>query len=286
LFAELQKLQFQIPGSRFLLYFKNFKGENMSDLHWKTAITKIEPNLISVRGYPLAEMIGKISYQQMIYLLFKGDLPSKNIGAMIDAILVSSIDHGTTPPSTLSAITVASTGASLNASLAAGILAISKYHGGAIEECMYILMRAMRLKNENNCKSEEAVRQIIKEFDTDKKRISGFGHRIHRNDPRTIRLFSLANDLKISGEFVSLIRSFEQELEKSRGKKIPINVDGAIAALLCEMEIDPIFANAFFMIARVPGLVAHIYEEKTCFKLMRKIHPTDVSYNGPEDRVL
>jgi citrate synthase len=67
---------------------------------------------------------------------------------------------------------------------------------------------------------------------------------------------------------------------------MPVNVDGAIAALLCELEFDAIFANAFFMIARLPGLVAHIYEEETRYKPMRKIHPTDVSYDGPEDRLL
>ena len=70
------------------------------------------------------------------------------------------------------------------------------------------------------------------------------------------------------------------------GKILPINVDGAIAALLCELDFDPVFANAFFMIARVPGLVAHIYEEKTRYKPMRKIHPTDVEYDGPEGRSL
>ena len=63
-------------------------------------------------------------------------------------------------------------------------------------------------------------------------------------------------------------------------------MDGAIAALLCEMDVDVSLANAFFMIARLPGLVAHIQEEKTRYKPMRKIHPTDVIYDGPEQRQL
>lgn len=258
----------------------------MSDLHWKTAITKIEPNKITVRGYPLAELLGKITYTQMIYLLFKGELPPKHIGKMIEAILVSSIDHGTTPPSTLSAITVASTGASLNASVAAGILAISQYHGGAIEDCMDLLKNTMNYKQISNSTSVEAARHMITVYKTNKKRLPGFGHRIHTNDPRTQKLFSLARNLKIAGAYVSLIRELELELGRSKGKKMPVNVDGAIAALLCELEFDAIFANAFFMIARLPGLVAHIYEEKTRYKPMRKIHPTDVSYDGPEDRLL
>ncbi len=258
----------------------------MSDLHWNTAITRIEPNKISVRGYPLAELLGKVSYPQMVYLLFKGELPAENTGKMIDAILVSSVDHGTTPPSALTAITVASTGAALNASVAAGILAISQFHGGAIEECMRILIKAMDYKKANNCSSVEAAHQIITEYRNSKKRLSGFGHRLHTDDPRTKKLFSMADELKIAGEYISLAKDFETELENSLGKKLPINVDGAIAALLCEMEFDVTFANAFFMIARVPGLVAHIYEEKTRYKPMRKIHPTDVSYDGPEERSL
>lgn len=258
----------------------------MSELAWKTAITKIEPNKISIRGYPLADLLGKVSYAQMVYLLFKGELPEENLGKMIDAILVSSVDHGTTPPSALSAITVASTGAALNASVAAGILAISQYHGGAIEECMHILNKAMNFKKEKKCDFSEAARHIISEYRSTKQRLSGFGHRLHTDDPRTKQLFQLANELSIAADYVTLARQFEGELEISLGKKLPLNVDGAIAALLCEMDFDVIFANAFFMIARVPGLVAHVYEEKTRYKPMRKIHPTDVSYDGPEERKL
>ena len=89
----------------------------MSQLHWKSAITKVEPNKLAVRGYKIDELMGKVSYSQMVYLLFKGEMPSENVGKMIEAILVSSVDHGTTPPSVLSALTVASTGAPLNAAV-------------------------------------------------------------------------------------------------------------------------------------------------------------------------
>ena len=117
----------------------------MTDLHWKTAVTKIESNKISVRGKAIDELMGNTGYAQMVYLLLKGEMPSENIGKMIETILVSSVDHGTTPPSALCAITVASTGAPLNAAVAAGILAISRFHGGAIEDCMKILKQGMEL---------------------------------------------------------------------------------------------------------------------------------------------
>ena len=254
----------------------------MSDLHWKTAVTKIEPNKISVRGKAIDELMGKASYAQMVYLLLKGEMPSENIGKMIETILVSSVDHGTTPPSALSAITVASTGAPLNAAVAAGILAISRFHGGAIEDCMKILKQGMELVEKDNLDIKEAAAKVVSDYRAIKKRMSGFGHRLHTDDPRTKKLFALAKEYGVADKYVDLANAFVDEIEKSLGKKLPLNVDGAIAALLCEMDFDPILANAFFMIARVPGLVAHIYEEKTRFKPMRKIHPTDVEYDGPE----
>jgi citrate synthase len=258
----------------------------MSDLHWKSAITKVEPNKLTVRGFKIDELMGEVSYSQMVYLLLKGDLPSENIGKMIETILVSSVDHGTTPPSVLSALTVASTGAPLNAAVAAGILSISKFHGGAIEDCMLILKQGMDLVKNENKSFEEAAKAVILSFRASKKRLSGFGHRVHTNDPRTTKLFKISEDLDIAGDFVKLAQVFVSVLKQETGKDLPLNVDGAIAALLCEMDFDPVLANAFFMIARVPGLVAHIYEEKTRMKPMRKIHPTDVEYDGPEERSL
>ena len=174
----------------------------------------------------------------------------------------------------------------MNASVAAGILSISEFHGGAIEECMHILRQGMDLVEKDDNDSDTAAGQIIEEYRSVKKRLSGFGHRVHTNDPRTAKLFQLAKDYGIAGKYLELARTFVKQLKEITGKDLPLNVDGAIAALLCEMDFDPVLANAFFMIARVPGLVAHIYEEKTRYKPMRKIHPTDVEYDGPEERNL
>ncbi len=257
----------------------------MEDLHWKTAITKIEPNKISVRGYPVDELMGKISFPQAVYLILKGELPPENVGKLMEAMLVSSIDHGATPPSTLAAITIASTGAPLNSALAGGILAISRWHGGAIEECMHIL-QAVEEKTENGLSVDEAADELVKEYRAKKMKISGFGHRFHTQDPRSKKLFQLAEELGVAGKFVQVARALESAIEKNLGKKLPINVDGAIATMLCELDFPPALANAFFIMARVPGMVAHIYEEQTRYKPMRKIHPADYEYDGPAERHL
>lgn len=256
----------------------------MTEAQWKTAITKIEPNKILVRGYPIDQLMGKVNFGQMVYLLFKGELPSENQGKMIEAILTSSVDHGVTPPSALSALTVASTGAELNAAVAAGILAISKFHGGAIEDGMYLLQEAKEKMETENIGMEDAAKKVILMYKEKKKKLSGFGHRLHTNDPRTAKLFQLAKEYGISGKYISIALSIRKILEVNIGKELPINVDGAIAAVLCEMDFDPKLANAFFMIARLPGLVAHINEEKTRQKPMRKIDPSDFEYDGPAER--
>jgi citrate synthase len=258
----------------------------MSDLHWKTSITKIEPNKVSIRGYPIDKLMGNISFAQAIFLVLTGEIPSPEVGKLVDAIFVSSVDHGASPPSILSARTVASTGSELNAAIASGVLAISRYHGGAIEEGMK-LFRTIAARMEKEQKSEqETARIVLTEMREKGKRASGFGHRIHSQDPRTQKLFALAEELKIAGKHVRIARAVEKELENVLGKFLPINVDGAIAAVLCELGISHEIGNAFFIIARVPGLVSHIHEEWTRMRPMRKIHPQDIAYDGPDEREL
>ncbi|MGA2467828.1 MAG: citryl-CoA lyase [Thermodesulfobacteriota bacterium] len=258
----------------------------MKEEIWKTAITKVEPNKLLLRGYRIDELIGNISFSQAVFLAINGELPSEKQAKMIDAMLVSSVDHGVTPPSCLSARTIASAGAPLNAALAGGILAISKHHGGAIEDCMKMIQGAVRRKRDTNETEGEIAAILIKEHKGRNKRLSGFGHRIHTRDPRTIKLFQIASDLGIAGEHVGMAKAIENAMEQESGKKLPINVDGAIAALLCEMNFPPELANAFFMLARLPGLIAHVYEEQTRMKPMRYINPKDHEYDGFSERKL
>ena len=251
---------------------------------WQTAITKIEPNNIVIHGYKLDQLMGKISFPQMIYLLIKGEIPDHSVGKMIDAILVSSVDHGVTPPSCQTAVTVASTGAPLNAALASGILSINEFHGGAIEKCMKILETAVEIIKEEKVTLDKAAKKVIKSYLDKKKKIMGYGHRIHTDDPRTNRLFELAQDNGVSGKYNEMSQAIQKALLEILGKNLPINVDGAIAAVLCELNIPSELANAFFIMARLPGLLAHIYEEKTRYKPMRRIDFTKAVYDGPEER--
>ncbi len=226
----------------------------------------------------------KITFAEAIYLAFKGELPSKEIGQLINAMLVSSIDHGVTPPSVLTTRTIASTGAPLNSAIAGGILAISRWHGGAIEMCMLHLLATKEIMDEENLKAEVAAKKIVTVYREQKKKLSGFGHRVHSNDPRAAKLFSLAKKAGLAGTYLTIAKAIGDAIEMVLGRKLPLNVDGAIAAVLCELDFPPEIANAFFIMARVPGLAVQAFEEQVGQRPMRKIHPTDHSYHGPDDR--
>jgi citrate synthase len=255
---------------------------------WRTALTHVEPNRILVRGYPVDEAMGRISFAEAVYLLFTGELPTPALGKLMDAVLVSSIDHATTPPSTLATRHVASAGASIRASVGAGLLALGHYHGGDIEGCMRLLDEAVGLVR-HGLSREEAAAQLVSRHRGQHRRLPGFGHRIHTSDPRAARLFQLAFELELDGEHVQMVRTIERALNATRTPeepRIPINVDGAIAAVCSDIGLDPSFGNALFIIARTPGLVAHAWEEHRRQRPMRSIDANQAEYDGPIERRL
>jgi succinyl-CoA synthetase alpha subunit len=248
---------------------------------WHTAITDIQPNVIRLRGQPIESLMGTANVGQVVHLALMGVLPQPNVGRMVEAILVSSVDHGATPPSTLAARTSASTGAALNAALATGLLSINRHHGGAIEACMLMLKQALDHQQHAGTTIEQSAAHLVRTYRAEKRRLPGLGHRIHSDDPRSKRLLALAEAEGIAGGATRMARAIVQALAEQTERTLPLNVDGAIAAVLLDMQVDPGLGNAFFMLARLPGLIAHIREEQTRERPMRVIHPRNVGYDGP-----
>ncbi len=269
---------------------KKMKGESlMSEANknavWNTAITRVQPNKVAVRGYDIAELMGRVSFAAAVHLVLKSELPSPAVARLIDAILVSSIDHGATPPSALAARTVASTGATLSASVAAGIMSINRHHGGAIEDCARQLKAIADLAAHESISMDEAARQTLAAMRKKGERMPGFGHRVHTKDPRTARLFELAREAGVDGIHMQAARAVEKAFVDAK-KSLPINVDGAIGAILADLGMDPAAFNGVFMIARTPGLLAHVIEEQKREKPMRRIDPVNHGYDGPPPRSL
>ena len=252
---------------------------------WNTAITRVEPNRVAVRGYDIAELMGRVSFGAAVHLILRGELPSPPIARLMEAILVSSIDHGATPPSALAARTVASTGASLSASVAAGIMSINRHHGGAIEDCARQLKAIADRAARESISMDEAATRTLTAMREAGERMAGFGHRLHTKDPRTARLFELAREAGVDGVHMKAARAVEKAFADAK-KSVPINVDGAIGAILADLGMNPAAFNGIFMIARTPGLIAHVIEEQTRERPMRRIDPVNHGYDGPAPRSL
>jgi len=264
------------------------RDRRKSDTKWHTALTSIVPNKILVRGYPLDEVMGRLTFGEAIYLLFMGEVPSPGIGRLMEAILVSFIDHGATPPSTLAARNTATTGAATRACVAAGLLGFGKYHGGDIESCIQFLDNGLDEVRKGASYREAAERLVDRTAESDEPR-PGFGHRFHTRDPRAARLFQMALELEVEAEHIQMIRAVEIVLNERLGPEeehLPVNIDGAIAAVCGDIGIPPSVANALFLISRVPGIAAHAEEEKNRQGPMRQIDPKDHIYDGPSERRL
>src|ERR1700736_1150923 len=227
--------------------------------------------------------MGHASFGAAVHLILTGESPAPPAARLMDAVLVASIDHGATPPSALAARTVASTGASLSASVAAGIMSINRHHGGAIEDCARQLKKIADRATSESISIEEAATRTLAAMKEEGERMPGFGHRYHTKDPRTARLFELAREAGIDGPHMKAARAVEKSFAEAR-KALPINVDGAIGAILADLGMNPAAFNGIFVIARTPGLVAHVIEEQTREKPMRRIDPVNHGYGGPAAR--
>ena len=240
---------------------------------YRTSITTHQDGKIYVYGYDLLKLAGEKSFTAVIYLILKGEMPDKNSEKMLGAMLTIAIDHGVEPASVVAARNVYSGGSPVQAAVAAGVLAFGEYHGGAIEAAMEIF----------NKYQPQGVKKLVDDFAKSGVRVSGFGHRLYTSDPRTQRLLSTAKELGFYGKYVKFAFQVEEELS-SQGKKLPLNIDGIFAALLCEMGFNPKSGKGFFIIARTPGLVAHVVEEALREKPVRRLTDADVEYDGPRPR--
>ena len=254
----------------------------MSETPWRTAIGRVTPNEIRVRGYDLMELIGRHSFADVTFLLLSGELPEGNEGRMLDAMLVSAAEHSVVAPSVAAARYIASTGVPLQAAVAAGVAGMGDHHGGAVENAARMLQEAGELRDD----PKEAAEEIVRAISERGERIPGYGHVVHDPDPRGRRLFEVAEELGFRGRWCAIAEEIERAVEGALGRRLAMNVDGAMAALLLELGLDPRVGKAFYVIGRTPGLVAHVVEEQTRERPYRDPGWENVEYDGPLDREL
>jgi citryl-CoA lyase len=250
----------------------------------ETTISKPTSTGFIIKGYNLEELIGRVSFGDLIYLLMTDSLPKAHEGEMIEAMLVSCVDHGLNAPSVNVTRTIASCGVPVSTAVAAGISAIGEYHGGAGEACGKLLSES--LENNPNKDIDEMAEYIVKMFIESKRNIPGLGHRKYKKvDPRAEKLFSLATKWDIVGRATKLIRAIQENWLNQTGNLLSINIDGAQGAILIDLNIPWQQAKGLFLIGRAAGLNAHAIEQIQKGSPFKFAAPIKIKYTGklPED---
>ena len=276
--------------------------------HWRSAISYKTRDRIVVRGYDVNELTGNITFAEMLYLIWKGNLPEKNAAKMIDALLVCFAEHAMSP-STLSARMVMSGAGYIMPALAGGILSIGYVHVDA-HEAARTWITAVDLMKKKSWTLEQAAEYLAqgirnKEKDDafvrlfgERKTIPGWHHPQHLRDLRSPRIMELAEKFGVAGDHVNFVLTLEKVTEKYWGRKLYMNVSGAISSVLADLGFTPDECLAFCAIARSVSMVAHCVEEKTKEAGWRAstrseiVQPLDLTlqkpeyYYGPPDRHL
>jgi citrate synthase len=246
---------------------------------WRTAITSSDEKSIFICGYDVTSLMKQATFADTIYLLHRGRLPTGGERRLIDAILVGVSDHGPGAPSAAASRIVASGNRqSLEAAVAAGVLAIGDAHGGAGYECMQMIGKGLELGRRESLSMQEVARRLVAYAKSERKRLPGMGHRVHTEDPRTRVLFEMASESGLAGDGISFMQAMETEV-RQQIRPLPVNVDGALAAVLYDLGFPPPAAKMIFIIGRVAGLTAQVMEEYAREKPMRVRIP--VTYDGP-----
>ncbi|MFQ6116787.1 MAG: citrate/2-methylcitrate synthase, partial [Candidatus Bipolaricaulia bacterium] len=199
---------------------------------------------------------------------------------LLEAMVVAAVDHGVTPPSAQATISLASTRATYEVAVAAGVGAITDVHGGAGAKAARFFKECVAQAKARGSTLEEATRALIREYVQSGRRIEGLGHRIHTEDPRRDALWRLAEEAGIARENVAVSKLAADVFKRVRGMELPINVDGVIGAIVADLGLGPQVAKALFIWGRVAGLSAHYFEEIAAQPPMRRINFAQVVYKG------
>lgn len=227
-----------------------------------TRIATHDVHNIWVRGENLMDgVMGQRTFTEAVFLLLMERYPDEQERRLLDAILVSLIEHGLTPSALVARVTYSVAPESIQGAVAAGLLGVGNVVLGSMEECGELLTRIHDEVAHGGAIAESAER-IAREYRESRRKLPGVGHAIHtEGDPRAARLLELAEECGRSTVHVTAVRALAAAGERLAGRALPLNVTGAVAALLLELGVPWRLHRGFALVSRTAGLVAHIGEE-------------------------
>lgn len=256
---------------------------------WSTGIAEVQEDEVVVKGYLLSDLVGKVTYTDSVFLVLTGELPSAERRQMLDAIFVALIEHGISP-STIITRMLASCGTPTQAAIAGGVLSIADWHGGSGEQLAETLAAVVaEARAGGDEPGADALREraaaLVADYRSRKERFEGFGHPQHKGgDPRAELLFGIAERLGVAGAHTTLVRLLDEEIASSLGRRLPVNITGAIAALLLDLGFPWRAIRGMVITPRTAGLLAHVIEELDAGGRWRHASADQVTYTGPPPR--
>ena len=227
-----------------------------------TGLGKAELHRILVRGYDLTEdLVGKITFSQMTFLMLVGRMPTAGQTRMIDALLTILVEHGMVSSIVAARLTYHTAPEAIQAAVATAILGAGSVHLGSSEWCARMLQEALPPQT-NDADLDAIAAAVVNRYEERKQRVPGIGHRTHaEGDPRADRLFEIARETQVYGRYSDLLQRVARAAEAGRGRRLPVNVTGAIAAIASDLGLPWAMSKAFAIIGRTLGAMAHIGEE-------------------------
>lgn len=234
----------------------------MSDVSdwWRTSIIDMEPGRVDLRGIPVQDLIGNVSFAEMIWLMVRGDRPTPAQARLFEAALVSAVDHGPQAPSIAAARMAVTCGLPLNNAMATAVNMLGDVHGGAGQQ-------AVELYHHVDAHAGDLAAALADWRAEHGKIIPGFGHRFHKpTDPRAPRLMALVSEAAeagaVSGRFQHIGQAIESQISAEKGIALPMNIDGATAVIYAELGFAPPLARGLFCLSRSVGILSHAWEQQ------------------------
>ena len=240
-------------------------GRERGEEWWQTGIIEMSPGVIRLRGYEIQDLIGRVSFPAMIWLMLRGELPSEDQAALLGIALGAAVDHGPQAPSIAIARMAATCGVGINSAMASAINVLGDVHGGAGEQALSFYGDIAVAIDGGMALGEAVSVRLDRFFVEEKGYVPGLGHRFHPVDPRAPRLLELTREFAargvVNGRFADIAKVIEAEVARRKGNRIPLNIDGATAVIYGELGFPPPLTRGLFVLSRSVGILAHAWEQ-------------------------
>ncbi|MGX5831823.1 citryl-CoA lyase [Mesorhizobium sp. 43Arga] len=247
--------------------------------YWVTSVSEIAKDSIFIRGYPMQDVVGKLPFSAIAYLIIRGKLPTPGEAHLMDLILSSILDFGLQKSGTVAARAVVSVNPQMTAGLGAAVLAAGE-HALSPEDTGRFIATTYAAWKQGGETMEVAATRLVEELLAAKRRVPGFGHQIFRYvDPRAEKLKKIAQEQGVWGEANEWYAAVHVAFQTATNKPdLVMNEVGMLAGVMVQMGFSPAEMCGLSILSTLPGLIAHISEEMQSGVRNRIVPDTHVEY--------